>query len=85
MAETATAHTQAPSAPVLHELFPVTLKGSYRVREAARILGVSRQTLQREIDLSILAPVLSVGKRGVRIPATTLRSYIDAKYYDPFA
>ena len=49
----------------------------YRTREAASILGVHLRTIQQWVKSGEIAPVVQLGLRDVRIPATALQTFLD--------
>jgi len=67
----------------LHPLFPrLPYKGSYGVREASRGTGFPRTTIYRAIEEGRLT-VIRLGKRGIRIPAQQLLTFIETHKEDP--
>ena len=49
----------------------------YKTREAASLLGVHLRTIQQWVKSGELAPVVQLGLRDVRIPATALQTFLD--------
>ena len=78
------AMANTPAANPIHRLFPnAPAKPSYRIREAARVTGISRSAIYRAIERGELT-ALKTGPRTYRIPLESLRQYLDSAYYDPF-
>lgn len=66
----------------IHPLFPhVSFKNSYRIMEAATIIGVSRWSIYRAIHQGDIT-TLRLGNRLLVIPGTELRKYIEAHVQD---
>jgi len=78
--------TEAPrQLTFIHPLFPaLPIKGSYRVAEAAKGLGVDRRTIYRAIERGELT-VIRLTQRCTRIPAPELEAYITTHILDPHA
>ncbi len=49
----------------------------YRTREAAQLLGVHLRTIQQWVKSGDLAPVVQLALRDVRIPASSLQTFLD--------
>lgn len=49
----------------------------HRMREAAALLGVCRDTVLRWINSGELGPVIAVSMRDFRIPASVLQRFIE--------
>jgi len=55
----------------------VEVEKHYRTREAAGLLGVHMRTVQQWVRSGDISPVIQLGRRDVRIPATALQRFLD--------
>lgn len=51
-------------------------KLTYTAEEAAYVLGISDYTVYELIKQNELQPIVKLGKRGLRIPITTLEEFV---------
>lgn len=51
-------------------------KLAYTAEEAAYVLGISEYTVYELIKQNELQPIVKLGKRGLRIPITTLEEFV---------
>ncbi len=55
----------------------VEVERHYKTREAANLVGVHLRTVQQWVKNGDIAPVVQLGLRDVRIPATALQRFLD--------